>query len=59
VRDGAGGGNRTRDFCVEGSGIATMQRRRWSGQRESNPRSSLGTAPGFHYIMTGKLVGSG
>ncbi len=44
-RHGAGGGNRTRDSCLEGKGITIMQRPRnrhrwWAGQ-DSNLRSAF------------------
>jgi hypothetical protein len=43
---GAGGGNRTRDSCLEGKGITTMQRPRHSASslrgRPANPYASRG-----------------
>ena len=40
---GAGGGNRTRDSCLEGKGITTMQRprRTWWAGLDSNQRSAF------------------
>jgi hypothetical protein len=39
---GAGGGNRTRDSCLEGKGITTMQRpQKWWAGLDSNQRSAF------------------
>jgi hypothetical protein len=39
--DGAGGGNRTRDSCLEGKGITTMQRPRRCGPSTRSGREHL------------------
>ncbi len=44
LKSGAGGGNRTRDSCLEGKGITIMQRprrRRWWAGLDSNQRTAL------------------